>query len=176
MAGRKKGGNTVEQVRALAEPIAKQLGYSLWDIRFLKEGAEWYLRIFIDKPEGIGIDDCVAMSRAVNGPLDELDPIEQSYCLEVCSPGVNRELTRDEHFEAFLGWPVEVRLIRPLPDGRREIMGILEEYTGGSNGELLICEEQEQEEERQEAIRIPKAAVSRVRLCDEEISGGMEEK
>ena len=59
----------MEQIRALAAPIAKELGYDLWDVRFLKEGAEWYLRIFIDRPEGIGIDDCVAMSRAINDPL-----------------------------------------------------------------------------------------------------------
>ena len=88
----------MEQIRALAAPIAKELGYDLWDVRFVKEGAEWYLRIFIDKPDGIGIDDCVAMSRAINDPLDRLDPIDQAYCLEVCSPGLNRELTRDEHF------------------------------------------------------------------------------
>ena len=170
MAGRKTGGNTVEQIRALAAPIAKELGYDLWDVRFVKEGAEWYLRIFIDKPDGIGIDDCVAMSRAINDPLDRLDPIDQAYCLEVCSPGLNRELTRDEHFEAFLGWPVEVRLIRPLEDGRRELTGILEEYSGGPGGELLLHMEEE------EPLRIARAAVSRVRLSDDEISGGMEEK
>lgn len=131
MAAKKKsGGNTVAVVRALAEPIAKELGLSLWDVRFVKEGGLWYLRIFIDKPEGIGIEDCEAMSRAVNDPLDEADPIEQSYCLEVCSPGINRELTRPEHFTAFLGSPVQVRLIRPDADGIRDVCGILTEYTG----------------------------------------------
>lgn len=132
MAAKKKsGGNTVTVVRALAEPIAKELGLSLWDVRFVKEGGLWYLRIFIDKPEGIGIEDCEAMSRAINDPLDEADPIEQSYCLEVCSPGINRELTRPEHFTAFLGSPVQVRLIRPDADGIRDVCGILTEYTGG---------------------------------------------
>ena len=169
MAGKKKGGNTVEKVRALAEPIAQSLGCVLWDVRFEKEGAEWYLRIFIDKPEGVSIDDCVEMSRAVNEPLDRLDPIEQSYCLEVCSPGVNRELKRDAHFEMYLGWPVEVRLIRPLEDGRREITGVLEEYTGSPGGELRIRTQEG------EALRFERAAVSRVRLSDEN-SGGMEEK
>ena len=101
MAAKKKGGNTVALVRRLAEPIARDLGLMLWDVRFVKEGADWFLRIFIDKPEGIGIEDCEAMSRAINGPLDELDPVEQSYCLEVCSPGMNRELTRDEHFSSM---------------------------------------------------------------------------
>lgn len=156
----------MELVRALAEPIAARLGYSLWDVRFVKEGAEWYLRIFIDKPEGIGIDDCVAMSRAVNDPLDELDPIEQAYCLEVCSPGMNRELTREEHFQAFLEWPVEVRLIRPLEDGRRELNGIL---LGYENGEMTIDTGEEH------PLHLARTAVSRVRLADDDISGGNEE-
>ena len=128
MAAKKKGGNTVALVRRLAEPIARDLGLMLWDVRFVKEGADWFLRIFIDKPEGIGIEDCEAMSRAINGPLDELDPVEQSYCLEVCSPGINRELARPEHFEAFLGAEIGVRLIRPLPDGRRSLSGTLESF------------------------------------------------
>ena len=82
---RKKGGNTVAQVWELAKPLAEELGLTLWDVRFVKEGAQWYLRIFIDKEDGVGIDDCVAMSHAIDKPLDELDPIHQAYCLEVCS-------------------------------------------------------------------------------------------
>lgn len=121
-------GNTVSAVRKIAEPIAKELGLSIWDIRFLKEGGLWYLRIFIDKPEGVGIDDCEKMSRAINDPLDELDPIEQTYCLEVCSPGINRELTRSEHFEEFIDYAVEIRLIRPNENGEKEIAGILKAY------------------------------------------------
>ena len=81
---RKKGGNTVAQVWELAKPLAEELGLTLWDVRFVKEGAQWYLRIFIDKEDGVGIDDCVAMSHAIDKPLDELDPISQAYCLEVC--------------------------------------------------------------------------------------------
>ena len=83
LAEKKKGGNTAAVVRQLAGPIAESLGYLLWDVRFVKEGADWFLRIYIDKPGGIGIDDCVAMSRAVNDPLDALDPIDREYCLEV---------------------------------------------------------------------------------------------
>ena len=71
MAAKKKGGNTVALVRRLAEPIARDLGLMLWDVRFVKEGADWFLRIFIDKPEGIGIEDCEAMSRAINGPDED---------------------------------------------------------------------------------------------------------
>ena len=128
MASRKKSGNTVGAVRRLAEPIAQELGLMIWDVRFLKEGAQWYLRIFIDKPGGVGIDDCEGMSRAINDPLDKLDPIEQNYCLEVSSPGINRELTRPEHFQAFLGAEVSVKLIRPLEDGTRVLDGILRAY------------------------------------------------
>lgn len=121
MAGKKKGGNTVAAVSAIAEPIAEQLGLRLWDVRFVKEGAQWYLRIFIDKEGGISIDDCVAMSHAIDKPLDEADPIEQSYCLEVSSPGTDRELTRPSHFEAYIGANIIVRLIRPLESGEREL-------------------------------------------------------
>lgn len=133
LAGSKKSkggrpGNTAAAVWKLAQPIAESLGLTIWDVRFVKEGALWYLRIFIDKPEGVGIEDCEAMSRAVNGPLDELDPIDQSYCLEVSSPGINRELIRPEHFETFMDCFVIVKLIRPLEDGSREVGGILRSY------------------------------------------------
>ena len=124
-----KGGNTVAAVWEIAAPIAAQLGLELWDIRFVKEGADWFLRIFIDKPEGISIDDCEAMSRAIDQPLDERDPIEQSYCLEVSSPGLERELTREAHFQKYRGEKIKVRLIRPR-DGQRELRGILEEADG----------------------------------------------
>ena len=81
-----KGGVTVSKVRQLCEPIINELGLSLWDVRYVKEGAGWFLRIYIDKDGGVDINDCEAVSRAVNEPLDELDPIENAYCLEVCSP------------------------------------------------------------------------------------------
>ncbi len=132
MAGKGKGGNTVAAVTAIAEPIAEQLGLKLWDVRFVKEGANWYLRIFIDKDGGIGIDDCVAMSHALDDPLDEADLIDRSYCLEVSSPGTDRELTRPAHFDAFIGAPVIARLIRPLETGERELHGTLEGHDSGS--------------------------------------------
>ncbi len=131
MAGKGKGGNTVAAVWSIAEPIAHSLGLILWDVRFVKEGASWYLRVFIDKPGGVGIDDCVDMSHALDKPLDDADPIEQSYCLEVSSPGIERELTRQEHFDAMLGRSVKVRLIRPL-DGVREFTGVLGDFDQGS--------------------------------------------
>ena len=131
MSEGKKGSNTESVVWKLAKPIAEGLGLSVWDVRYVREGGNWFLRIFIDKPGGVGIDDCEAMSRAVNGPLDELDPIRESYCMEVSSPGLNRALTREEHFRAFGGACVAVRLIRPLEDGRRVLRGSLEGFEGG---------------------------------------------
>lgn len=125
-----KDSNTVSAVRAIAEPIAQRLGLEIWDIRFLKEGTGWFLRIFIDKDGGVGIDDCVEMSRALNDPLDEADLIEQAYCLEVSSPGVERELVRSEHFQKYLGASVKLKTIRPV-DGKREFSGVLEDYDNG---------------------------------------------
>ncbi len=126
-----KGGVTVSRVRKLCEPIVTGLGLRLWDVRYLKEGADWYLRIFIDKDGGVSIDDCEAVSRAINDPLDELDPIESSYCLEVCSPGVERELVNDEHFEQFIGADVMVKMLRPIEGIGREFDGVLRAYSGG---------------------------------------------
>ena len=119
-----KGGNTVAAVERLAAPIAEELGLELWDIRFLKEGSQWFLRIFIEKDGGVSIDDCVDFTRAINPLLDEADPIEQEYTLEVSSPGLERELTRPEHFERYKGKKIMLKTIRPV-DGKREFKGTL---------------------------------------------------
>lgn len=131
MAAKGKGGNTVAAVWKIAEPIAKDLGLTLWDVRFEKEGANRYLRVFIDKDGGVSIDDCVDMSHALDKPLDDADPIEQSYCLEVSSPGIERDLKRDSHFEKCMGMNIKVKLIRPL-DGKREFSGVLSGYENGA--------------------------------------------
>ena len=95
--------NTVEVVTALAKPVVEQMGLQLWDVRFEKEGASWYLRIFIDKEGGVTIDDCENLSRAMDQILDDADPISQSYYLEVSSPGIGRDLVRPWHFQRYLG-------------------------------------------------------------------------
>lgn len=140
MAAKGKGGNTVSAVWDIVAPIAEDLGLSIWDIRFQKEGVSWYLRIYIDKEGGIGIEDCENFSHAVDAPLDEADPIDQSYYLEVSSPGIERQLTRDEHFEKCLGEKVIVRLIRPTDDGTREFKGVLSSY---DNGLITVLRENE---------------------------------
>ena len=132
-----KGGNTVKTVWEIVEPLATELGLRIWDIRFLKEGASWYLRIFIDKDGGVSIDDCVNLSHAIDKPLDEADPIEQAYYLEVSSPDVERDLVREEHFTTNIGEKIKVKMIRPV-DGKREFSGILSDYTDGNI--TIICE------------------------------------
>lgn len=124
-----KGKNTVQVAQELARPLLEELGLSLWDVRFEKEGVNWYLRYFIDKPGGVNINDCTDFSRAVDKLLDEADPVDHSYTLEVCSPGIERQFTRDEHFQQYLGQRVTVRLIRPQ-NGLREFTGVLLEKHG----------------------------------------------
>ena len=130
MAGKGKGGNTVAAVWQIAEPIAKSLGLELWDVRFVKEGVSWYLRIFIDKEGGVGIEDCENMSRAIDAPLDEADPIPDSYVFEVGSAGAERELKRPGDFEQFMGSEVEVRLYKPI-NGSKVFVGTLAGYDDG---------------------------------------------
>ena len=125
-----KGKTTVELVTQIARPLADEMGLTLWDVRFEKEGASWYLRLYIDKPEGVNIENCENFSRAVDKLLDTVDPIEQSYYLEVGSPGIERELVHDWHFEAYLGELVSVKLFKPI-DGQKDIIGRLIKYNDG---------------------------------------------
>lgn len=124
---------TVERVWDVVEPVVDELdlGLTLWDVRYLKEGADWFLRIFIDHPEGVNINHCEAVSRAIDQPLEVADPISQAYILEVCSPGIERELIRPEHFSAFLGADVMVKMIRPIEGIGKEFKGVLMDYNDG---------------------------------------------
>lgn len=122
--------NTVTVVTRLAEPVAEEFGVEIWDVRFEKEGASWYLRIFLDKDGGVTIDDCENVSRKLDKILDDADPISQSYILEVSSPGVERELVKPEHFTKFLGTEVQVRFIRPI-EGVRDFTGVLQSFQDG---------------------------------------------
>ena len=119
-----------ELAAGLAAPIAAEHGCSLWDVEYVREGGEWFLRVYIDKAGGVSINDCEAVSRPLSDALDEADPIEGSYVLEVSSAGADRALKKPEHFQQFLGTEVDVRLYRPL-DGRKEYTGVLKEYAGG---------------------------------------------
>lgn len=115
----------IEDVAAeLVQPIVDRLLFELVDVEFLKEGANWYLRIYIDKPDGIAIEDCQIVSEELSDRLDETDPIKQSYILEVSSPGLERPLKKDSDFERFKGEPVEVKLFKPV-NGKKVFEGDL---------------------------------------------------
>lgn len=137
----KKKGNVAQRVWEMAAPLAAELQLRIWDVQFVKEGADWVLRIFIDKDGGVGIEDCVNMTHAINPVLDREDPIPQEYLLEVSSPGMERKLTRPEHFQAYLGAPVQVKLIRPLEDGRRVLEGELLRAEPDGTFEVRLDEE-----------------------------------
>ena len=140
--------NTVAKVEEIITPFAQQLGLEVWDVRFQKEGTDWYLRIFIDKEGGVSIDDCVDLTHAITKPLDDADPISQSYMLEVSSPGVERELTKAEHFVKFIGSPVMLRAIRPI-NNVRDFNGTLTDYQDKKitvklqDGEELVLDKKE---------------------------------
>ena len=114
-----------ELVSALAAPLVEAAGCSLWDVEYVREAGQWFLRIYIDKEGGVSINDCEAVSRPLSDALDEADPIEGSYVLEVKKP---------EHFDAFMGAEVEVRLYRAV-DGRKDHVGTLSGY---ENGDVTI--------------------------------------
>lgn len=126
-----KGKNTVTAVEELARPIADELGLKIWDVRYLKEGSQWYLRVFIDKDGGVDINDCERMSRALDEPLDQADPIDGEYILEVSSPGIERELVKPEHFAAFIGADIMVKMIRPIDGIGKEFKGVLTAFEDG---------------------------------------------
>jgi ribosome maturation factor RimP len=129
LQGGKMMASAAERVYSLIKETVENLGVSLWDVRFLKEGASWYLRVFIDKEDGITIDDCTDVSHAIDPVIDEADPIDKSYYLEVCSCGIERELSRPEHFEKMLGQKIKLKLYK-AQDGVKEFIGNLIGFDG----------------------------------------------
>ena len=122
----KQKKNIADTVREIAEPLAESFGFILWDVEYVREGADMVLRLTIDadKEGGINIDDCEKMHRAIDPLLDEADPIEGAYMLSVSSPGVERVLTRSEHFEMCAGETVELKFYTPI-DGSKSAKGEL---------------------------------------------------
>lgn len=144
--------NTAAIAEELAAPILEEMGLQLWDVVYEKEGSGWYLRYYVDKEGGIDINSCEAFSRAISDVLDEADPIDGSYTLEVSSPGIERQLTRDWHFETLMGQQLLVRLIRPV-EGVRDFIGTLTNYRDGTLT-LLLDEKTEMNVERGETAFI----------------------
>ena len=147
--------NIAQQVFDIVSPIAKEQNLEIWDIKYLKEGASYFLRIFIDKPEGITIDDCEIFSRAIDEPLDEADSNKEAYFLEVSSPGLTRVLTKPEHFEAFVGEEVVVKLYKAIDKKKELVCNLL----GFENDEVVI-------EYNGEPLKISKKEISKVYLND----------
>jgi ribosome maturation factor RimP len=166
------------ELGTLLKPVVESAGYELWDIVFAKEGANWYLRLFIDKPhaeskepekgklsdvmsegneqsEGIGINDCETVSRLVEKALDDADPIEQPYILEVSSPGLDRALKRDRDFELYAGRQVNLKLYKP--NGKKKLFS--GELKGIVEGKIVIIDEKGAE------LLFDKALVASCRLA-----------
>lgn len=120
-----------EQIEQFAKPIVEQNGCRLWDVEFVREGSDWFLRIYIDKDGGVDITDCETISRAIDPILDEKDLIAESYSFEVCSAGLERQLKRPGDFEQFLGSSVTVKLYT-AKNGGKEHVGILRGYEDGN--------------------------------------------
>jgi ribosome maturation factor RimP len=120
-----------EIISKLAEPVVKSNGCELWDVEYIKEAGQWFLRVYIDKPEGtVSINDCEAISRELDPILDEYDPIETSYTFEVSSAGAERSLKRPSDFERFMGSLAEVKLYKSK-NGAKEFVGTLKGYNNG---------------------------------------------
>ena len=142
-----------EQVAAFAEPVVQEHGCELWDVEYVREGSEYFLRLYIDKEGGVDIDDCEAISRAMDPILDEKDPVPGSYHFEVCSAGLERALKRPGDFERFMGSPITVKLYRPY-NGLKELPCVLRGY---EDGKLTV-------ESGKDTITFEKSQVALVRL------------
>ena len=150
-----KPNNTEAKVLHILEPIIAEKGLELVDLEFVKEGVNWYLRVYIDKDGGVNIDDCEAVSRALEVKLDEKDPIEQAYILEVSSPGIDRPLKKDADFVKYQGEIIDVKLYK-AQDGSKQYQGKL---LGLENGVLSI------EEENGTIVKFEQKDIASVRLA-----------
>ncbi len=129
-----------ERVENLVEPKVKELGYNLYDVQYAKEGKDYFLRIFIDKPEGIDLNDCEKVNDGINSLLDEADYIKEQYFLEVSSPGIERVLRKDSHLQSAIGKEIEIKLFKPL-NNKKEYVGILEKF---DEENIVIMQENEE--------------------------------
>ncbi|MCR4754548.1 MAG: ribosome maturation factor RimP [Lachnospiraceae bacterium] len=138
----------------LLEPIASSNGVSIYDVEYVKEGSDYYLRAYIDKEGGVTIDDCEAVSRALNDMLDKEDYIDEAYILEVSSPGLTRKLTKPRHYLNSLGNEVEIKTFKPI-DGSKEFSGTLTQY---DNGVITIESEGNKLNFKEEDVSVAKLA------------------
>ncbi len=144
-----------EKVESLIKEKIQGLGYELYDVQYAKEGKDYFLRVFIDKEDGIDLNDCEKVSNEINPLLDEKDFIKEMYFLEVSSPGIERVLRKDEHLKDSIGKEIEVKLFKPI-EKQKEFVGILEDY----NEEKIILGLEENEEK----IEIERKNISLMKL------------
>lgn len=143
-----------KKTEELVKPLAERAGVEIYDVEYVKEGADYFLRVFLDKPEGISIGDCETVSRALSEELDRQDFIEDSYILEVSSPGLGRTLKKDKHLLKSIGKEVEIRTYKPI-EKCKEFTGALKAFNGDS-----ITIEMEKEE-----LTFARTDIARIRLA-----------
>lgn len=146
-----KKTNIAGEVEELLRPTVEELGYRIWDVVYRKVGADPTLTVTIDSDEGITIEDCEKVHRAIDPLLDEADPIENAYQLEVSSPGIERDIRTEAHIAACMGEEIEARLFAPL-DGKRSFVGVLSGY---ADGVLTLTVNGDE-------VRLPRTAISRM--------------
>lgn len=117
-----------ERVEALIKSTIEEIGYDLYDVEYAKEGKNYFLRIFIDKPKGIDLEDCEKVNDAINSLLDEADYIKEQYFLEVSSPGIERILRKDRHLKQNIGKEIQVKLFQKDEKGKKEYQGVLQDF------------------------------------------------
>ena len=144
-----------QKTEEILNPIVEKHGFDLWDVEYVKEGGNWYLRAYIDKPGGIMVDDCEVVSRELSDILDEKDFVEDSYVFEVSSPGLGRPLKKEKDFARSIGEEVEIRTFRPI-NRQKEFIGILEAY----DKETVTIELEEEEK-----MQINRSDIALIRLA-----------
>ena len=130
--------NIEERVEKLIGPKVEELGYEIYDVEYAKEGKNYFLRIYIDKPEGINLSDCEKVNDGINDLLDKAEYIKEQYFLEVSSPGIERILKKDKHLEKNIGENINIKLFKKDENGKKEYQGILKQY----NEEKIELEEE----------------------------------
>ena len=146
--------NIEEKVEKLLEPKIQEIGYELYDVEYVKEGKNYYLRIIIDKPEGIDLKDCEIVNNAISDILDDANYIKEQYFLEVSSPGIERILKKDKHLEKNIGEEVKIRMFKKDDKGKKEYQGKLKEF----NAEFVKLEDQENQD-----IEIERKNISQIK-------------
>lgn len=152
-----KKENYEVRTEELLKPIADVNHVEIYDIEYVKEGSDWYLRCYIDKTEGVSIDDCEAVSRALSDELDRTDFIEDAYILEVSSPGLGRQLKKDKHLKKSLGQEVDIKTYKPI-NGSKDFTGILKAFDEGTVTVETVSEKETEE------IRFDRKEIATIKL------------